>query len=252
MTITVGVSFKAYLGHRDTVAWARRTASLVGHRPGVELFALPAFPTIAEVVRILAETELAVGAQDLAADDAGDQTGEVTGSVLAELGCRYVEVGHAERRSRFTETDEVVAAKTAAAFRHGLTPVLCIGETDRGPVSEAVVACVRQLDSACDPARRAGTVARAVIAYEPHWAIGQSEPASDDHICGVVAGIRAAAHGAPVIYGGSAGPGLLARLGGGVDGLFLGRFAHDPAAFAAVLDEAESLGRPDDLQESAR
>ncbi len=70
--------------------------------------------------------------QDLAADDAGAQTGEVSGSMLAELGCRYVEVGHAERRTLFGEDETIVAAKTAAALRHGLVPVLCLGETEHG------------------------------------------------------------------------------------------------------------------------
>lgn len=249
MTITIGVSLKTYLGHGDTLAWAKQIATLAGHRAGVELFVVPTFTTIAEVARILAGTEIAIGAQDLAADDTGNQTGEVTGAVLAELGCRYVEVGHAERRHRFGETEKIVAAKAAAAFRHGLTPVLCIGETDRGSVDAAVADCERQLESALGPGRRAGRLARPVIAYEPHWAIGQPEPAGDDHIRGVVAGIRAAARGAPVIYGGSAGPGLLTRLGDATDGLFLGRFAHDPAAYAGVLDEAHSLARPADLQD---
>lgn len=252
MTVTIGVSLKTYLGHRDTLAWVRRVAALAGQRQGVELFVLPTFPAIAEVAHILEPTEIAVGAQDLAADDTGNQTGEVTGAVLVELGCRYVEIGHAERRHRFGETDQIVAAKTAAAFRHGLIPVLCVGETVRSPVVEAVAECVRQLHSALGAPDRDGARARTVIAYEPHWAIGQPEPASDDHIRRVVAGIRAAAHDSPVIYGGSAGPRLLTRLGDATDGLFLGRFAHDPNAYAAVLDEAQSLSRPSDLQEVTR
>ena len=91
---------------------------------------LPSYPALAEVSRILAGTGVGLGAQNLAADDSGAQTGEVTGAMLVELGCRYVTVGHAEQRSRFGESDDVVAAKIAAAFRHGLTPVLCVGETD--------------------------------------------------------------------------------------------------------------------------
>ena len=131
MTITLGVSLKAYLGYQQTVSWAAGVAEVIaGHRPDLELFVLPSYPALAEVSRILAGTGVGLGAQNLAADDSGAQTGEVTGAMLVELGCRYVTVGHAERRSRFGESDDVVAAKIAAAFRHGLTPVLCVGETD--------------------------------------------------------------------------------------------------------------------------
>ena len=157
MTITLGVSLKAYLGYRQTVSWAAGVAEvLAGHRPDLELFVLPSYPALAEVRRILAGTGVGLGAQNLAADDFGAQTGEVTGAMLVELGCRYVTVGHAERRSRFGESDDVVAAKIAAAFRHGLTPVLCVGETDHRTATQAISECIRQLNSAltCGPRHR--------------------------------------------------------------------------------------------------
>ena len=202
---------------------------------------LPSYPALAEVSRILAGTGVSLGAQNLAADDFGAQTGEVTGAMLVELGCRYVTVGHAERRSRFGESDDVVAAKIAAAFRHGLTPVLCVGETDHRTATRAISECIRQLNSALTVARGTGTVGRVLVAYEPVWAIGQAKPAPEEHILAVIEGIRGVADGSSVIYGGSAQPGLLSRLAGGVDGLFLGRFAHDPLALAAVVEEAEAL-----------
>ena len=242
MTITLGVSLKAYLGYDQTLSWAGRVAEgRAGHQAELELFVLPSYPALAEVGRILAGTGITHGAQNLAADDSGAQTGEVTGAMLVELGCRYVAVGHAERRYHFGEGDDVVAAKIAAAFRHGLTPVLCVGETDHCTATQAISACIRQLNSALTVARRTGTVGRVVVAYEPVWAIGQAEPAPDEHILAVIEGIRGVADGSSVIYGGSAQPGLLSRLASGVDGLFLGRFAHDPMALAAVIDEAETL-----------
>ena len=191
--------------------------------------------------RILAGTGVSLGAPNLAADDSGAQTGEVTGVMLVELGCRYVAVGHAERRRRFGETDDVVAAKIAAAFRHGLTPVLGVGENDHRTATQAISECIRQFNSALTLARRTDTGGRVVVAYEPIWAIGQASPAPDEHILAVIEGIRGIAHGSSVIYGGSAQPGLLSQLARGVDGLFLGRFAHDPLALAAVVDEAEAL-----------
>jgi triosephosphate isomerase len=206
------------------------------------MFVLPAFPALPAVAEIFASTTVRIGAQDLCADDAGARTGEVGGAMLAELGCRYVEVGHAERRTLYGETEPVVAAKLSAALRHGLAPVLCVGEADRVSVAQAAGECRRQVASALAPSGHAGQSGRIVVAYEPHWAIGAAEPAPESHIRGVCAALREdLAEGSRVIYGGSAGPGLLTRLGDAVDGLFLGRFAHDPDALASVLDEAGTL-----------
>jgi triosephosphate isomerase len=156
---------------------------------------------------------------------------------LCELGCDYVEIGHAERRRIFGEDDTVIAAKTAAAFRNGLTPLLCVGEQRRSLVEAAAAECVAQLDSAVSTA--AGPV---VVAYEPMWAIGAAEPASPLYIAAVCSALRSHMSGrGKVIYGGSAKPGLLTHLGDGVDGLFLGRFAHDPAAVSRILDEVVDL-----------
>ncbi|TPX04588.1 triosephosphate isomerase, partial [Schumannella luteola] len=127
--------------------------------------------------------------------------------------------------------------------RNGLTPVLCVGETERMPVGDALAVAAAQVSSAV-----AGAPAgRIVVAYEPVWAIGAPEPAPADHIRALTSGLRSAVaelpgrDGSAVIYGGSAGPGLLTELGDDVDGLFLGRFAHDPAALREVLAEASAL-----------
>jgi triosephosphate isomerase len=249
--LRIGVSLKLYFGYAQTLDWCSHVAQTAAAHPAlqsgaVSLFVLPSFPAIPAVAAIFAEGPVAVGAQDLGAVDGGAYTGEVSGAMLAELGARYVEVGHAERRRLFGEDESVVADKTAAALRNGLVPVLCLGEGDRGPATDAADECVRQLHSALAVADREGFGGPVLVAYEPHWAIGAAEPAGDDHIVAVCAALRDALAatgraGSQVIYGGSAGPGLLTRLGGGVDGLFLGRFAHDPTALAAVLDEAEQL-----------
>ena len=247
MSVTVGVSLKSYLGHRGTLTWASAVAEALrdGPQPGLELFVLPSFPTLTAVAQILAGSGVAVGAQDLSADDAGNRTGEVTGAMLAEIGCRYALTGHAERRFLFRETDAVVAAKTRAAIRHGLIPVVCVGETERVPTGTAVEVCTQQLADALPGDKPISS--RLLVAYEPGWAIGADRPASDGHIIGIIAGLRdelrRRAPDSAVIYGGSAGPGLLTRLGHAVDGLFLGRFAHDPDALAAVVAEAGNLTR---------
>ena len=244
-TVTIGVSLKMYFGHAQALAWfdevARVAAADASVTSGaVELFVIPDFVAIDAARRAFSDTPVVVGAQDLATEDAGAFTGEVSGAVLAEVGVGVVEVGHAERRRLFHEDDTVVAAKTRAALRNGLAPVLCIGEAERGSAAAAVTECLRQLDDALAGAADG----RVIVAYEPVWAIGAPVPAPAEHIRAVSSALKAAVaewtgrDGSVVIYGGSAGPGLLHELGADVDGLFLGRFAHDPVALAAVLAEA--------------
>ncbi|KQO59781.1 triose-phosphate isomerase family protein [Curtobacterium sp. Leaf261] len=251
--LTVGVSLKMYFGHARTIAWARAVADIAREHPAVtsgavDLFVAPTFPSLVPVHEVLAGTRVHLGAQDLATADEGAFTGEVSGAELHEIGCDLVEIGHAERRSLFGEDDRVVADKVQAAFRNHLTPLICVGEPSRASSADAIADVTGQLDRSVDGAVAAGIAGPVVVAYEPVWAIGAPEPAPDAFIVDVLAGI--AAHvaarpelaGSRVIYGGSAGPGLLTRGAGGIRGLFLGRFAHDPAAIRTILDEAAALG----------
>lgn len=253
--VLVGAGLKMYLGHRQTLDWLAAVAAVArthdGIRSGtVELVVLPTFPTLVPAVALLDALGVAVGAQDLSWADDGPLTGEVSGAELAEIGCRYAEVGHLERRAHLGETDEMVSAKTAAAFRHGLVPVVCVGEARAQDPPGAAAESIRQLHASLLDARSAGSLGPVVVAYEPHWAIGAPAPAEPGYVrtvcqalAGVVAGDPALA-GSRVIYGGSAGPGLLAALGDAVDGLFVGRASHDPLALSRVLDEATRLARP--------
>jgi triosephosphate isomerase len=248
--VLVGVSLKAYFGRRAARVWFAQVAEVLrGHGAvaggAVEAVIIPTYLQIDDAAGAFTGTRARLGVQDISAHDPGAYTGEVTAAEVAESGIAYAEIGHAERRRLFGETDEVVAAKTAAALRHGVTPLLCVGEDDEQDAASAAAATVAQLgrDLAGAPA---GAV---VVAYEPVWAIGAPAPAPTNHIATVTRALRAALDADPdragsrVIYGGSAGPGLLTALGDAVDGLFLGRFAHDPAAYAAVLDEAAELAR---------
>jgi triosephosphate isomerase len=246
----VVVSLKMYFSHARTLEWSRRVAELAARHPAVtggraELLVLPTFPSIPATLEIVRGVA-GVGAQDLSEHDSGAFTGEVSGAELAEIGAVAAEVGHAERRTLFGETDAVVRAKTAAALRNGLTPVLCVGEQLQGEPSAAAEECIRQLDDALQEADEQGLTGRVVVAYEPYWAIGAASAAPTEHIRSVCGALRDHVRGgrrtaSQVIYGGSAGPGLLGRLGDSVDGLFLGRFAHDPAAVESVLDEVLAL-----------
>jgi triosephosphate isomerase len=247
----IGVSLKMYFSHARTVEWSREIRRIAeGHEAvadgSAELFVLPTFPSLPVALEILSPL-VAVGAQDLAADDDGAFTGEVSGRELAELGCRIAEIGHAERRRLFGETPRQVSEKVSAALRNGLTPLLCVGEEHRGTAETAVAACLEQLHSALGRASSEGQTGSLLLAYEPVWAIGQAEPAPADHVGAVCRGLREHLgalpdhQGSRVIYGGSAGPGLLTELGDSVDGLFLGRFAHDPEAVRQILDEVTAL-----------
>ncbi len=249
----IGSSLKMYFGHRRTLEWTTAVAAICAEHPAttdgtVEFFVIPTFPSIPGVVERARPAGIAVGAQDLHWADAGAYTGEVSGAELAELGVTLAEVGHFERRTLFGETDEVVARKAHAALRHALAPVLCVGEPERGAADAAAAECLRQLGSALAPARAAGTGGRLLVAYEPYWAIGSPEPAPPEHVSAVCRTLRRHLRGdalfpaAQVIYGGSAGPGLLPHIAADVDGMFLGRFAHDPGAVGRILDEVRDLG----------
>jgi triosephosphate isomerase len=254
--LLLGVSLKMYFGRHRTAQWCRAVAYIADTHPAVSdgyvrLVVLPSFPYLTDVVDIFAQTPVDVGGQDLFSTDEGAFTGEVSGAQLAELGCRYVEIGHAERRRIFGEDDAVIAAKTAAAYRNHLTPILCVGEVHRGTGAAAVKESLAQIDSALSTSVDEATTGPLVVAYEPQWAIGAAEPAAPEHITEVCRALRnhlqsmSAFAGSQVIYGGSAGPGLFTELRDGVDGLFLGRFAHDPAALEAILDETLAhSGRP--------
>lgn len=245
----IGVSFKLYLDRPRTREWCAAVAEIANrHRAvvsrGVEPVVFPSLPAMDIAMAACARAPVAFGAQDLFWADRGAYTGAVSGADLADMGCVYAEVGHAERRQFFGEDDAIVAKKVAAAVRNGLTPWICIGESEPGPADEAAAFCAKQLQASLAELSEPAPI---VVAYEPVWAIGESKAASAEHVAAVARGIKASmadradAANMPVVYGGSAAPGTLTELGGAVDGLFLGRFAHDTAAFEEILDEAAEL-----------
>lgn len=245
----LGVSLKMYFDHETTLRWVTQVADRVGGDPGVlrgrvRVAVLPTFVSLDAARRVIGDRPIGLGAQDLSSADSGPYTGEVSGRDLSQLGCRYAEVGHAERRRHFGEDDAMVAAKLAAAVRNGLTPILCVGEESRSESGRAARICVEQAEAAL--ARLPGPIPELIVAYEPVWAIGADRPATTDHIQTVCRQLREQVPAGPgggrpsVIYGGSGGPGLLTSLGDVLDGLFLGRFAHDPAALQQMIAEAES------------
>ena len=185
-----------------------------------EVVVCPPFVYLSEVGRGLRDSALVLGAQDVCAEESGAHTGEVSAAMLADVGCRYVIVGHSERRMRYGENDALVARKFVAAQHHGLVPILCVGESlderERGATHEVVT---RQVDAVLSVTGIAGFSA-AVVAYEPVWAIGTGRTASPGQAQEVHALIRGRiaekdariAASLRVLYGGSVKAGNAAEL----------------------------------------
>ncbi|ORY56328.1 Triosephosphate isomerase [Pseudomassariella vexata] len=243
----VGVSTKMYFSAARTKAYIAELLQHLSKSPKIldqiDIFVIPDHITLTSVIAQLEGSKVMTGAQDAFYEDSGAYTGEVSPCVLAEVGCRIVEVGHAERRRIFGEMDEDVAKKARSAARNGMIPLVCIGERTKGEVSIAVDECRTQVENVM---AAVADDAEVILAYEPVWAIGAAEPAGAGYVVSVVKEIRALdcvqmREGVTrVLYGGSAGPGLFERLKEGVDGLFLGRFGHDPAQFYKTMQEIAS------------
>ena len=172
---------------------AENAALLTALKPalaGIDAVVCVPFPYLAQAQAELAGSSIAWGAQNLSEQAKGAFTGEVSAGMLLDFGCAYVIVGHSERRSLYGESDTLVASKYMAAQAAGLTPILCVGESlgeRESGVTETVVA--RQLDAVIDAAG-VGSLANAVVAYEPVWAIGTGKTASPEQAQAVHAFIR--------------------------------------------------------------
>ena len=192
------------------VANAELLAALKDAGPwDAEVAVCPPFPYLADVVLSVQGSGMAWGAQDCSAHESGAFTGEVSPGMLAEFGCRYVITGHSERRALHFETDQTVADKAKAALAHGLTPIVCVGETlaerDAGQ-TDAVVK--RQLSAVIHTL--AHCISQVVVAYEPVWAIGTGKTATAEQAQAVHAVLRAQLSAATqkaaemkILYGGS-------------------------------------------------
>ena len=210
------------------------------------------FPYLTAIQAALRGSSVELGGQNLSQFDDGAYTGEISGTMLADCGCRYVIVGHSERRSLFGDTDDVVALKFERALKHGLVPILCVGEVlaeRESGATEQVVA--RQLDAVI---RHCGVRAlgRGVIAYEPVWAIGTGKTATPEQAQAVHAFIRGrVANGdgpvgaaVRILYGGSVKAGNAAQLFAmpEVDGGLIGGASLVADEFVAICKAAQHVG----------
>jgi len=243
--VWVGTSWKMNktLAEAKTFAEGLKAAD-GGRHSRIQRFVIPPFTAVREVKTMLAGTSVKVGAQNMHWADEGAWTGEVSPLMLKDCGLDLVELGHSERREHFGETDETVGLKTEAAVRHGLVPLICIGETlaDRESGRAADV-LARQVRGALGRLEGAQKQAPVLLAYEPVWAIGEKGiPASADYADARHAEIAEVARGllgrpVPCLYGGSVNPQNCAELIAcpHIDGLFIGRSAWKVEGYLDIL-----------------
>jgi triosephosphate isomerase (TIM) len=233
--------------HGSHSANAELLAGIVAARPFMaDVAVCVPFPYLSETAVALAAHDIRWGAQDCSAHEQGAYTGEVSAAMLAEFGCRYVIVGHSERRAYHAESDQLVADKAKAALARGVTPIVCVGETlaqREAGETEAVVK--RQLSAAIHTlAHCAGEM---VVAYEPVWAIGTGRTATPEQAQAVHALLRAQLRAATaraddmkILYGGSVKPDNAATLfaQADIDGGLIGGAALKAADFVAICRAA--------------
>ena len=242
--VWIGTSWKMNKTLAEGRAFAEGLAAAAGD-PRIQRFVIPPFTAVREVAQLLAGTDVKVGAQNMHWAEAGAWTGEVSAPMLTDCGAHVVELGHSERRTHFGETDETVGLKTEAAVRHGLVPLICIGETgDEKDAGRADAVLRTQVEGAFARLSADQKGAPLLLAYEPVWAIGEGgTPASPDYAQdrhGRIAEVARDVTGrdVPCLYGGSVNPGNCAELiaRDHIDGLFIGRSAWAVEGYLDILD----------------
>ena len=256
-TPLIAGNWKMNLDHLQAIAFAQKLVwTLVDAKHdfgSVEVAIFPPFTDLRSVQTLVASDDmpLAYGGQDVSAHDSGAYTGEISGAFLTALGTKYVLIGHSERRQYHGEDDETIAAKLAAAHRHGIVPVLCVGETAEdleahGPSTVPVA----QLRAALAGAEKGREL---VIAYEPVWAIGSGMPATSEQAQQVCQALRAAlaevagaeaATATRILYGGSVKAGNIAGFmrETDIDGALVGGASLQLEEFASIVRYQHHVG----------
>jgi len=243
-------NWKMNVNHLEAIALVQKLAFALNDADyaSVDVAVLPPFTDIRSVQTLIDgdRYDILYGAQDIAVKDSGAYTGQISGPMLEKLGCTFVAVGHSERREYNGETDEVVNAKTQAALRNNITPIVCMGEgLEIRKAGDHVPYVLAQLDT--DLAGLAAEqVSGLVIAYEPVWAIGTGEVATPEdaqEVCGAIRGRVAETFGADtaaavrILYGGSVKAnnvaGIMAKPD--VDGALVGGASLDPDEFVGIV-----------------
>lgn len=240
-------NWKMYKSAADTTSFFEKFSPLVAAAPHAEVVICPTFVNIPAAVDAARSTAIGIGAQDVFWLKEGAYTGEVSAPMLVAVGCRWVIIGHSERRQYFHETEETVFKKTVAALDAGLNPIVCVGERleeRESNLTEAV--CGAQFAGGLG-GLTPDQFARIVIAYEPVWAIGTGKTATPEMAAAAHKFIRGeirsrfgadAASACRILYGGSVKPdnvkGLMAQPE--IDGALVGGASLDPVSFASIVN----------------
>ncbi len=239
-------NWKMHKTRKEAADLANALANSVGCLTNVDVVLCPPFTALETVGQAIRNTNISLGAQNCHWADQGAYTGEISPAMLVDVGCRYVIVGHSERRQYFAETDESISKKAQAAYRHGLIPIICVGETLEQRESNQTEAVVTAQVRGCLANLPADKVAQSVIAYEPVWAIGTGKTATKEQAQEVHALIRRlvaemfspeVAEQLRIQYGGSVKPQNIAELMAqpDIDGALVGGASLEADSFTAIV-----------------
>lgn len=242
-------NWKMNLNHLEAIAVTQKLAFLLNEKDFEvsDIAVLPPFVDIRSVQTLIDGDRLQIryGAQDLSPFPSGAYTGDISGAMLAKLGCTFVVVGHSERRTHHNESNELVNSKVKAALTHGLTPILCIGESAQVRESQTHIEFVIEQLNASLAGITPAQVKKVVLAYEPIWAIGTGKTATAEDAQEMASALRAriaklanapVASQIRILYGGSVKAGLIKEIMAcpDVDGVLVGGASLDPEEFAKI------------------
>lgn len=248
----VGMSLKIYVNRmNEAEAMASEIRRRLGHLDDVDFFLIPSMGTVYPVAQILKGSSIRYGVQNIAPEENGPFTGEFSIESAEDLSCSLVELGHAERKALFQETPEMICKKVHLTLKHGMWPIVCIGERSKGEgrkeaLKEQILSYLKNVSPE--------SFKEIVLAYEPEWAIGQPEPAEASYVHESMALIRdivreyygeEASTKVRLIYGGSAKKETALEIAQSedVDGLFIGRFGHQVDNLEAIVENVRKAKR---------
>lgn len=244
-------NWKMHKTLEEAKSFVKEVKSLVPPQDKVDSVICAPALFLGQLVELAEGSELKIGAQNMHFEESGAYTGEISPVALADIGVDYVIIGHSERREMFAETDETVNKKVLAAFKHKLTPIVCVGESlaerEAGKTNEIVGDQVKKALAGVD----ASAVKNIVIAYEPIWAIGTGKSSSPEdanevcaHIRGVIADIYSddVANKVRIQYGGSVKPENIKDFLNQpeIDGALVGGASLEPRSFLQLLEEGQN------------
>ncbi|HEY9815364.1 MAG TPA: triose-phosphate isomerase [Candidatus Obscuribacterales bacterium] len=236
--IVIAGNWKMYKTQAEALEFLLGFTTLVNEAPDErEIVLCGPFTALGTLSKNLHGSRIRIGAQNIHWEESGAYTGEISGPMLTEYGIRYVVVGHSERRQYFGETDETVNLRLKAAQRHGLTPILCVGETkEQRDAGETEALIMKQLEQDLVGVDQT----QLVIAYEPIWAIGTGETCESTEANRVIGLIRSQLTHAdvPIQYGGSVKPGNIDEIMAQpeIDGALVGGASLEPESFARIVN----------------